>query len=164
MDGLVVLFIIIAVFSSIASKSKKLANQQGARGANPAGRQTAAQPRRRAAQPTESGVQKSTLTAMERPDTRAPLAQPRIHARVDEPYVGSLGGASSEGMASGEGTDPCHDEQMEAHRQAYAIHDSSTLRPAIEVVPSLNTPQALVQAVVLNEILARPGQRGRVRL
>ena len=157
MDGLIFLFVIIAIVSSIVSKSKTAAQQTARRSSRPIDA-----PHRRQAEPLAQGVQQSPLTAMERPDTHTPV-QPRIHSRVDEPYVGSLGGESAEGMASSEGVDPCHDEQLEAHRLAYAIPDHEAQRPAVNVIPNLASQQALVQAVVMSEILIRPALRGRAR-
>ena len=173
MDGLVFLFVIISLVCSVFAKAKKTAQQSGQ--GNRAGHtypQGGASPKatRRAPKPEGEQLHQSTLTAMERPSARTRPAQPRIHARVDEPYVGSLGGSSTEGTGSLEGQDPCHDAelaadqaQMEAHRQAYAIHDPATARPALEVVPDLGSQQALVQAFVMSEILARPvAARGRL--
>ncbi len=154
MEALFPLFVLFVIVASLVSKAKKTTEQQTRQTTH----RTADKP-----QPAQGAerLHRSTLTAMERPDARTQPAQPRIHARVDEPYVGSLGVASTEGYGSAEGTDPCHDAELDAQRHAYAVHDESALRPTLNVLPDLGSRQALVQAIVVSEVLARPGARRR---
>lgn len=141
---LVILWLVIGLPLSILNKVAK--QQQAARGAKPG----TAKPKRQA---PAAEPQKTAAPSAPAEPARPTVMQPTITVTEhdDSVYMGSLN------AVTGEGYDPCHEEQLSA-----VTYESAA--PAETAVPGLQlswTGNEIVRGVVMSEILNRkqPGFR-----
>ena len=174
MEGLVVLAVLYFVFRAIARKGREVAdsvrrgNGAPVSAAPPAKPQSA--PVKRAIPPTPRPTQRALpttkprmQTALENASTEGEAAYKPIQPSVQlnatlGPYTGSLGASPMEGLPSMEGSDTCdptleHGRTFTPHVAAYAMGGEGTSEP---VLPEAWNAKALVQGVVMQEILNRP--------
>ncbi len=157
MDELIpVLFIIIGAIASIASSSKKEKERKAAEER----RQAAAKARIEAAKKKTSQQAEKTYTPIQ-PSVAVPMSfsdvpgqgvAPTVHAHV-QPDCDTHDAPGSLGVASTEGKDPCHEEQLN-HARIFMepVQEQSGL--------SLEwTGENMVKAFVMQEVLTRPCQR-----
>ncbi len=169
MDELIPALIVLAVsvISSISSARKKAQKNREAARANPADalreerlRQIEqAQAKARAKAEAERKAAQTPAPAQAITAPAQPIAepmQPTVHPHV-APDCDTHDAPGSLGVASAEGKDPCHEQQM-ATRTAIpaAVEEESAL--------ALDWNGAnLVKAFVMQEVLTRPCQRRRAR-
>lgn len=181
MDFLVLLVVLFAVSSLItatrrfkgndsAQRAQDERNADAQRARNIAATQRTQAPKtmsqasnapRELAQPRLTRMELSapdTTRAALRHETFRPVAQPDASLfRHDDDLGGSMAYDSLEGM------DPCHETQFSPITDgAIAAPSTDFISPA-RVFPAPLTRDALVQAVVMSEVLTRPADRGRNR-
>lgn len=150
-EVLIVLFVVVMAVSSLSRKAKQVQQTAQKRTGSPA-----AAPVKQAKSVKAEAARPSAATPYIDKTPVQPVEYKTIQARVTDPhmepsYVGSMGGES------GEGIDPCHDDEMQ---RAYALD----VRPVDAAAPDIGIAamfgrDQLLKAVVMSEILARPAQR-----
>lgn len=92
------------------------------------------------------------------PETKPKTAQPKVHVHTADPCPEDGGFQGSLNYESPEGQDSCHEEMLHPadgnHRSEPERHEDGGLHLDF-------SPNALVQAVVMQEILTRPCDRRR---
>lgn len=85
-------------------------------------------------------------------------AQPKVHAHLTPecPLDGELSGSLN--YDSPEGRDICHEDQLRPVDQPLMVHEPETEKPGMTLDLS---PNAMLQAVIMQEVLQRPCQRRR---
>ena len=153
--ALIIVFWIVSAFSKALS-SKKKAGQAG---------------KKRVTTWTSGPAKKPSAAPAEPPLAPAPAAQPNFMMPPLEPrpaQTGSLGSTSTEGrdtcdptLGHDRRTAAARDEPRERHSQAHR-HVAAPMEDAYALdeglVPELDA-QALVQGVIMSEILKRPNER-----
>ena len=171
MDGLIVLFFIAVVISSL-SKSKKNSQQQKramdqrkqsmqqfARPASPASVKPAA-PRPAAPKPMMMSVKPVAVPVQPSAEPMQPApAMPTVQVtrHTDDIFEGSMA------MESTEGYDPCHEEDLQEAVTPCELAPDDTPAPAA-ATDGLDlewTGSAMVKAMVMQEVLTRPCDRLR---
>ncbi len=92
------------------------------------------------------------------PKTKLKTAQPKVHVHTDDPCPVDGGLQGSLNYESSEGQDSCHEEML------HPIDRNRRSEPEQQHGSGLHldfSPNALVQAVVMQEILTRPCDRRR---
>ncbi|MEA4928850.1 MAG: hypothetical protein VB104_09255 [Candidatus Limiplasma sp.] len=174
MEGLIVLAVLYFLFRAIARKGREVTanvrrgNEAPMSAATPVKPQSA--PVKRANPPAPRPTQRALpttkprmQTALENASTEGEAAykpiQPsvRLNATLG-PYTGSMGATPMEGLPSMEGSDTCdpsleHGRTFTPRVAAYAMGEQQPTEP---VLPEAWNAKALVQGVVMQEILNRP--------
>ena len=179
MEGLIFIIILYFVFKAVVKKRKETVEQQDRTGGS-AG--TAAQPARtrqpKARKETPKPAPAPTFAPHEPRQPYQPI-RPSLETSEFENYTGSLGGLSAEGSASAEGRlsaeglasaegttttqggEVFTPEELIGDRQAAAAYAITQNGTGVNVLPESWTRNALLQAVVMHEILEPPrGRRG----
>lgn len=160
MEGLVIFAIILFFFKAIAKRSKEITD---ARKAGDAGKPGTVEqhptvhryPPVRPVQPQPPVSQPNTAAEG---SSNYQVLQPTVQVgRKRDDYVGSLGPVSKEGSASEEGKDNCDPSLAHDRIPLTALDTVPDIEESpIEVLPHVWEGSALVQSVVLSEILDRP--------
>ncbi len=151
-----VLFIIIGAIASIVSSSKKEKERKEAKerhqAAAKARLEAAAKKMQAKSEPPRVPIQPSVAVPMSFSDVPGQVIAPTVHAHV-QPDCETHDAPGSLGVASTEGKDPCHEEQL--------THARSFAEPAQENAPlTLEwSGENMVKAFVMQEVLTRPCQR-----
>ena len=161
MEGIFALIVLWFVFSFVrkaATMTGKQENKKQAESAPHKQEHKQKKPHHKAEQATMDAMLRSA-PAPARPVAYQPI-QPRVGTGMA--YVGSLGGSSTEGMrveGDTEGEDTC--DQSLGHGGRIALEHVPTMAESapLEALPEQWNAQALVQAVVMNEVLNRPQRR-----
>ena len=174
MEGLIVLAVLYFLFRAIARKGREVTANANRDSRAPVTATTPGKPRSQLGKPasptpprpTQRSLPTTKLrmqTMLENASTEGDAAykpiQPsvRLNATLG-PYAGSLGDTPMEGLPSSEGTDTCdptleHGRTFTPRVAAYAM---GAERPTEPVLPEAWNAKALVQGVVMQEILNRP--------
>lgn len=179
MEGLIVLAVLYFLFRAIARKGREVTANANRGNRAPV---TAATPGKPQNQPVRPASPTPPRPAAPRPTQRTvPATRPRMQTALENastegeaaykpiqpsvrlnatlgPYAGSLGDTPMEGLPSSEGTDTCdptleHGRTFTPRVAAYAM---GAERPTEPVLPEAWNAKALVQGVVMQEILNRP--------
>lgn len=147
-------FVVIALISSITSAKQKAAKKAAAHpfGASPVKPKPAA-PK----QPHPYAPARPTVApAISASDVPGQVIVPTVHAHV-EPDCDTHDAPGSLGVTSGEGKDPCHEEQL--------THARTFEEPAPEQGGLVFnwSGDHMMKAVIMQEVLTRPCQRRRAR-
>lgn len=179
MEGLIVLAVLYFLFRAIARKGREVAGTARRDSGAP---MTAATPGKPQNQPVRHASTATPRPEAPRPVQRAiPATKPRMQTALENastegeaaykpiqpsvrlnatlgPYTGSMGATPMEGLPSLEGSDTC-DPSLEHGRTftpRVAAYATGEQRPTEPVLPEAWNAKALVQGVVMQEILNRP--------
>lgn len=161
MEDLFPLLVVIGIILSFISKSNKEAKKRPAGQGQPSRQTASRQPQaRQQAKPRQTAARPAALT-VEMPAPRqtaqpAPIA-PTVHVtrHTDDIFEGSMA------MASTEGYDPCHEHELEPSLNPCELapeEETTAAAPGISLEWNGN---ALVKAMVMQEVLTRPCDRVR---
>ena len=164
MEGLIIIAVLYAWFSVIRKAAQKTKNQSNARRGSPAGARPAAkQTRQNAAQPQKppkpsgEGMSRGYQPMQTHMEELRQQEQANRHPQSAPVYAGSLGGGSLEGAPSREGEDAC--DPSLGHGAPSASAADGVYAEAIDGGALGWSGRALVQGVVMSEILKRPAER-----
>ena len=161
MESLIFLGLVFWIISSVVKKGKDV--QQKTKQAQPHANDHAQEKRAHHQKNAKKPQTESTFVAEHRdPPKQYQTLKPRVESRSQlYDYVGSLGVASGEGQASAEGEDTCDDSLGHGTHQLGEMGMPMTETPAVQVLPDCFDANAMVQAVVMSEVLNRPHRWAR---
>lgn len=143
-----VIVLIIGAVSSIISAAAKSKKSEAAKKAFQ--QHTAA----RAAAAKSNSM--ATMLPQRPAQPQVKVSEPTVHAHLD-PDCETHDAPGSLGVASSEGKDPCHEEQLTGMRN---MHDEPEAAPALTLEW---TGDSLVKSFIMQEVLTRPAQRRAAR-
>ena len=132
---LIALFLIYTAIAAMAKGAKKVSGAQKASSA-------------RSATPADAAPAEAPVPESAAPRIREMQPTIRVSEHDDSVYMGSMN------AVTGEGYDPCHDEQLKPLTRAETIEPASAAAPGLQLHW---TGDEIVRGFVVSEILKRKG-------